>query len=99
MTEDHTHDEEDEGYAKHMDVGDSHQGRNAHARVDLSDLGKIFITIEIGNVRIATAVAGKAALVNYRLDVGIVFGLVEAVMQPCDDHRALVRRQHPRHRS
>ena len=98
VAEDQAHDEEDEGYAEHVDVRDAHQGREAHAGVDLRDGGEVLKTVEVGNMRVAAVVAGEAALRDDRLDLPVVFRLVEAAMNPADDRRGLVCRQHSRHR-
>ena len=80
MAKNQTRNKEDKGYAEHVNVGDTHQGREAHACVCLCDLREIFVAVEIGDMRITAAVTAEAALLDNRFDSGIVCGLVETVV-------------------
>src|SRR6516162_6484127 len=59
MAKNQAHNKEDKGYAEHVDVGNTHQGREAHARICLGDLSEIFIAAEIGDMRITAAVTAE----------------------------------------
>jgi hypothetical protein len=82
VTEDQTHDKENKRYSKHVNVRDANQCRQAHACIDLSNARNIFKAVQIRDMRITAIVAGKASSIDNRLDLRLVFLLVEAAMDP-----------------